>query len=366
MPADLRVPPDDLERFVALTLGAMGADAEVAACVAAHLVRSNLSGHDSHGVLRLPQYVAQAAAGEIHPAARPCLLRDQGAVSVVDARRSFGHFSTMFAMDWALERARTTGLAAAAVRHSTHVGRLGEYTERASDRGMAAMVTAGAAGPGVGGMVLYGGTRRFLAANPWSVGIPVQDAPPVVFDASTSMIAEGKVRVARARGEELPPECIIDAAGSVSRVAADFYAGGALLPLGGTVAGHKGYGFALAAALLGGLAMIDDPDPTMIGVSVREQSDEPGGKVAGVFVLAIDPAFFGDAAGYGAIARGLIDAIRRVPPAPGAEVLVPGEIERRTRDLRTREGIPLPAATVEELLRVADRFNVPPPAAMKE
>ncbi len=353
-----------LRGFVESVCSGMGAAAEVAEEVARHLVRANLSGHDSHGVIRLPQYVAQADSGVLVPSARPTVLHESGAVALIDAGRGFGHFSTRFALDWAMIRARQQGIAAAGVRHSSHIGRLGEYTERAGEAGLISIVTVGAAGPGVGGMILFGGRQRFFGANPWSIGVPAAGRPPMVFDGSTSTVAEGKVRVARARGVPLPPGCIVDRDGQPTTDPEDFYAGGALVPLGGEVAGHKGYGLAMASALISGLAMIDDPDYTLIGASVLQDVGDSRGQIAGVFVAVVDPTAFGDAASYVGMAGETLAAAKRIEPGPGrTEVLVPGEPEVRTREARQREGIALPAATWMELGGVAQRFGLALPGA---
>ncbi|MDP9372691.1 MAG: Ldh family oxidoreductase, partial [Chloroflexota bacterium] len=292
-------PPRSLERFARGVFAALGADRDTAAEVARHLVGANLAGHDSHGVIRVPHYVGLADAGELDPAARPVVAREGVITALIDARRGFGQVSTAFALDWAAGRARERGLAAAAVRGSNHIGRLGEYTERAAALGLIAIVTVGGAGPGIGGVVPHGGRDRFLSTNPWSIGVPAGDRPPLIFDAATSTIAEGKVRVARARGSPLPPGAIVDRHGRPSTDPEDFYAGGALLPLGGAVAGHKGYGLGLAAALLGGLAMIDDPAPPLAGTAgANAPPPETYGRIAGVFLAVIDPAAFGDGAAY--------------------------------------------------------------------
>jgi LDH2 family malate/lactate/ureidoglycolate dehydrogenase len=359
--ANVICPAESLEGFVRQVVRGMGASEEIAAEVARHLVRSNLSGHDSHGVLRMPQYVRQADGGTLVPAARPTIERESPVTALIDAHRSFGHYSTAYALDWAMAHAREHGLAAVAVRHSSHIGRLGEYTERAAEQGLIAMVTVGAGGPGVGGMVLFGGRKRFFGANPWSIGVPGQDRS-MMFDGSTSTVAEGKVRFALAKGTALPPGCIIDRDGNPTTNPADFYAGGALVPLGGELAGHKGYGLAMASALISGLAMIDDPEPTLIGASVLENETDERGQIAGVFLIVVDPGCFGDAGSYRALVQETLDAAKRVPPAPGAsEVLLPGEPEVRTRVQRTRHGIALPESTWEELRAVGQRFGVAMP-----
>ncbi|MBO0683848.1 MAG: Ldh family oxidoreductase [Candidatus Dormibacteraeota bacterium] len=348
-PALRRCRAGELESFARAVLTAMGADREVGEEVARHLVRANLSGHDSHGVLRLSRYVRQMDAGSLVPAARPELVHERGPVAVFDVRRSFGHYATARALEWAMERARTGGLAAAALREPTHIGRLGEYTERAAEAGLVGLVTFGTAGEGVGIVLPHGGAAPALSTNPWSIGVPGAGGRAVVFDAATTVVAEGKVQVAKDAGRQLPAGSIVAGDGSPSRDPGDFYAGGALLPLGGEVAGHKGYGLALTAALLGGLAM-----------SGASSTAPPA---SGVLVLVIDPAWFGDGDAYASLVADTVRAVKRTPPAGGVEeVLVAGEPERRNRELRGREGVELAEGTWEGLREVGERFQVPMPS----
>jgi uncharacterized oxidoreductase len=342
----------------------MGAPEDVGPEVADHLVRSNLSGHDSHGVLRIPQYLGQVDRGELDPGGRPEVVRETEVCALVDAHRGFGHFSTAFAMAWALERAPRHGLASVAIRHSGHIGRVGEYTERALERGLLAMVTVGASGPGVGGMVLFGGTQRFFGANPWSLGAPGTELR-YLFDGSTATIAEGKVRVARAKGAELPRDAVQDREGRPARDAEAFYAGGALMPLGGQTAGHKGYGLAMGSALFGALGMIADPDPTLIGAStVEDRGGDTRGRLAGVWLLVVDPEVFGGRDAYRELVEQNLEAALRVPGAHGEGVQLPGDFELRNRRERA-SGIEVPGSTWEELLAVGERLGVAPPPAQQ-
>jgi uncharacterized oxidoreductase len=354
-------PAVSLERFAAEVLRAVGADADVSREVGRHLVRSNLSGHDSHGVRLLPAYVAQADRGELSPAARPVVLRETEVTVLLDAQRGFGHFSTMQAMEWAMARAPRHGLAAAAVRHSTHIGRLGEYTERAAAAGLVGLVTVGAGGPGVGVMPVYGSGARFFGTNPWSIGVPGVTRP-MVYDGATSVVAAGKVAVAQARGGRLPPDCLLDRDGQPTQDPATLSAGGVMLPLGGAAAGHKGSGLAMASALLGGLGMIDDAEPTMVGAAPSHEATDTRGRIGGVFVQVVDPACFGEPAAYRALVEAHLAAAARMPVTGGhEEVLVPGEPERRSRDRREQDGIAIAAATWAELGQVAARFGIPLP-----
>lgn len=350
-----------LTEFASNIVRATGADDDVAEEVGRHLVRSNLSGHDSHGVHRLQQYVAQVDEAQIVPSARPEVVTDNGATGLIDAHRCFGQYSTAFALDWALDRARRHGMASVAVRHSAHVGRLGEYTERAADHGLVALMTVGAAGKGVGWMPPFGGRDRFVGANPWSISIPGRSRS-FVFDGSMTNIARGKVDVAHARGEQLPPGCIVDRDGRPAREPEAFFADGSLMPLGGEVAGHKGYALGLASALIGGLAMIGDRDATLIGGDLFWDRSESTSFLAGVFLIVIDPAAFGGAADYRSSVDGVLADARATPPASGvAEVQVPGDFEVQNRQRLEVSGITLPEATWNSLETVAARFSVPMP-----
>ena len=350
--------PEPLEAFCRGVIEAMGGAPEVAREVASHLVAANLSGHDSHGAMRLMQYVNQSDAGEIVPSALPEVVHESGAVFLVDAHRGFGHYATAFATDHAVELARELGVAAAAVRHATHIGRLGHYTERAAAQGCVSIVTVGVAGPGIGMVVPFGAAERFLGTNPWSFGVPADGRPPLIFDAATSAVAEGKVRVARSKSAQVPAGAIVDAAGKPSTDPQALYDGGGLLPVGGW-AGHKGYGLSMASALIGGLAMIGDPEPTMAGASNLPSAP---GRTAGVFLCVVDPAHFGDGGAYKEMVAATMNAVKDVRPQDGVErVLVPGEPEVVNRQRRTREGIAIPETTRAELAEIGDRFAVSMP-----
>jgi uncharacterized oxidoreductase len=337
---------EPLRQFVHAVCEAMGAPSEVAEEVAAHLVRASLSGHDAHGVGRLSQYAGEADAGALAPNAVPRVLRETPVAALFDAGHGFGPYSTAVALAWCVERARTGGLAAAAVRGSSDVGRIGDYGERAAEAGMLAMVTAGTAGPGAGTTMLAGGRDRFLGGNPWCLSAPGQERS-LVASGATSTVAEADVLLARARGERLPPDCVYDRYGRPSTDPDDLFAGGGLAPLGGAVAGHVGTGLALASALFGGLALT---------------GERPAEAMGGVFVLVVDPAAFGDAASYHQLVD---DALRTAagtrPGAGRAEVQLPGEPERRQRAERRRAGVLLPDATWTDLAALAARYEVPPP-----
>ncbi|MBO0693903.1 MAG: Ldh family oxidoreductase, partial [Acidimicrobiaceae bacterium] len=249
----MTVLPGPLTEFTQGVLEAVGTPADIADEVARHLVGANLAGHDSHGVQRLPLYVGWVDRGTIDVAARPEIVHEQGACAVFDAHRGFGHYSTKVGLHWAFDRVPEHGVASVAIRHSTHIGRVGEYAEEAVARGFLALATVGSAGPDSGWTPPFGGRGRFLGTNPWALGAPAGQVP-YVYDAATTTVAEGKVLLARERGAELPPGWATDKEGRPTTSPAELYDGGALTPLGDGVAGHKGYGLGLGSALFGALS----------------------------------------------------------------------------------------------------------------
>jgi len=359
----IRYEASALIAYATLLLQRWGCDPDVAGEVARHLVRADMSGQAGHGLLRVPQYFGQIERGELWPSARPRLVRDGGTTLVVDAQRGFGHFAMAFALSLLSERARQHGVACGALRQATHVGRLGEYTERCQESGLVLLASVGMAGTGVGGVAPFGGRERFMGANVWSIGVPGEDVAFVV-DASLASIAVGKVHLARAEGRPLPEGCLADRGGRPSIDPEVYYAGGALLPMGGAVAGHKGYGLSMAAALLGALCMIGDPDPTLAGAPVREGAPAKG-RAAGVFLIAIDPEAFGGASAYRSIVSDCVEAARGVASAPGVErVLVPGERSHAARERCAREGVRIAVPVRDELEAIGRRFGLAMPAPL--
>lgn len=345
-----------LEAFASSLFSALGAPEDIAAEVARHLVLSNLSGHDSHGLLRIPQYVEQAGSGALLPSARAEVVSEGPVTALIDAHRGFGHHACAVALDWCLDRAGSIGLAGAAVRHANHIGRLGDYAERAAASGMVCIVTVGSAGINTGLVAPFGGSDRFLGTNPWAIGVPTAGEAPFLFDAATSTIAEGKNKLAQWKRVQIAEGLVLRADGSPTTDPNDLYPDGTLTPLGGAQGGHKGYGFSLAAALLGGLAMIGDPDPTPAG-TLRD-FDGAGG----CFLIVIDPNLFGDRAEYSAMVARTLGQAKASRPAPGCtEVLHAGEPEQRSRAQRLREGIPIPDDLWTEFEAIAARFGLTTP-----
>ena len=331
---------DHLQRVSRDLFKAAGTPDDIAAAVAEILVGANLAGHDSHGVQFVPMYLDRIEAGDIAPSAHPEIVREADCTLHVDGHKGFGHFMSRQAMEWAIDRARRSSVCCVTFQNSTHIGRLGEYAEQAARAGCVTILTLGWAAAGGSQVVPFGGASGVLGTNPIAVGIPTGDDTPFVIDFATSVIAGGKVIVARSKGTELPPGAIVDKDGRPSTDPADYFDGGFLLPFGG----HKGYALSLFFSLMGGLS----------GAFAAEQN-----AMSGLFMQVYDVAAFTPLDDYQRNVRSTLDGIKATPPAPGyREVLVPGDFEGRSRQQRLAEGIEVPAETYGKLEAWAERLNV--------
>lgn len=335
---------EPLRRLTTAIFQAAGATRENADRVAEALVESNLVGHDSHGVIRIPSYIQAIHQGHIQPAATPTILRETPTAALVSGNWTFGHVAAKFGTEVAVAKARAQGLAAVGIVQCNHIGRLGEYPTMAARQGVIALVTAGGSlASGVRGPAApYGGRGRALGTNPIAVGVPGGDFPPLLLDFATTAVAGGKIMVARARRQPLPPGAILDPEGNPSTDPEDFYRGGVMLPFGG----HKGYALSMVVELLSG---------PLTGADAHAAT----GRTSGTFILAIDAGLFRPLAEFVSVADRVYRQVKETPPAPGfEEVLLPGEPEWRTRARRLAEGIPIEEATWSAIVQVARDLGI--------
>lgn len=330
---------DYLRRLALALLAAGGTPPRAAEIVADHLVSSNLAGHDSHGVRLLRMYLGYIKEGRIQPAAEPVVIRETASSALVDGMRTFGQVTARRAAEVAIEKASQQGVAAVGAVHCNHIGRLGDYTTLAASRGVVMLVTCG--GPG-GATAPFGGRQPKMDTNPISIGGPTGEQPPFLLDFATSVIAFGKLDIARQTGKPVPPGSLIDKDGNPTTDPNAFEGGGALL----TAAGHKGYALAVASAM-------------MAGPLVGARRHPSGYRYPYTcFMLAVDSGLFQPRADFARDFDELLADLRATPPAPGFdEVLSPGEPEARTRARRLRGGVPIPEeiwATLEDLAREWD------------
>jgi hydroxycarboxylate dehydrogenase B len=305
---------------------AAGAPDDVATIVAESLVEADLTGHDSHGVIRIVEYLNQIRAGHLDPKAKPEVVRETLTTLLVDGHWTFGQVTAQWTMNQLIAKAAQYDLGAGGIYRCGHIGRVGGYTAMAAARGFLSMafVNGGGTRPRV---APFGGIRPVFGTNPLAAAVPGEGQAPIVLDFSTAVVASGKIRIAREKGEELPEGWILNREGQPSRRPQDYYDGGMLLPM----AGYKGYALGLLAEVLGGLV-------TGAGTPILPKSGYQVGN--GVFFIALSIAAFRPLAEFAREVGELSETLKATPPlAEGGEVLLPGEPEQRMKARRLADGI---------------------------
>jgi uncharacterized oxidoreductase len=344
------LPAPELTGFAADLLAAAGVPRDEASIVATSLVGANLRGHDSHGVMRLPQYAGFLQRGEYRPGVELTVEHETPAAVVCDGQWGLGPVQAHRLLDRLVPKARTQGVAVATARNCGHIGRLGEYAERAAELGLLLLATANNGGA-VQRVAPPGGLEPRLSTNPLCAGVPTADpAAPIVVDFGTSVVAEGKVRDYHISGRRVPEGWLLDHRGRPTTAASVLYEPplGTILPLGGSQS-YKGFGLGLildlwAGALSGG------------GCSQTRHRGPAGNHV---FFLAIDPASLSGSEYVRAQAAELADWVRATPRVDGVtDILLPGDPERRALHRRTRDGIELDDAHWAKLVDLAGRLGV--------
>jgi uncharacterized oxidoreductase len=341
-----RFTAEQLHTIAGKLLQGAGVDPAEAATIASELVDANLVGHDSHGVMRVLQYVDSIERGFIRPGGAFEIVQETPSLLIVDGHFNFGQVTAGKALRLGMEKARSGGTATVMLRNCNHIGRLGSYTQHAAGDGFACLMGVNAPGPG--GVAPYGGKERRLGTNPISLAAPGHEAP-LVLDMTTSAVAEGKIRVAFQKGEPVPEGWIIDADGRPTTDPAALYANppGALLPLGGLL-GFKGFGMAVMLDVFCGI---------LSGSGVC-RTDLPAG-ANGVWIYLLDIRQFLPEEQYQALIERYVATLKATPKLPGVdEILLPGEIENRRRQERLRDGIPIPEKTWELLQALAAKLGV--------
>jgi len=342
------LPPEHLKALSTRLFVALGATADEARVVAEHLVNSNLAGHDSHGVLRIPQYAKMIEEKRIVPGAPIEVERDTPTMTVLNGHWGFGQFIAKRAFDIAMGKARNSAISCVAAHNCNHVGRVGEYTEMVAAQGMIGIAMVNNHG---GGQVMcpHGGTAKRLSPNPISVAFPTGASDPILLDITSSVVAEGKLRVKRNRGEKIPLGWVTDAQGRPTTDPNDFYKDppGAILPFGG-MAAHKGFGLAFVIDVLCG---------TLSGAGCsRPGVPHPAN---GLFGIVIDIQKFLPLTDFRRQVDALIQHVKSSPLAPGfTEILVPGEPEHRERQKRMAEGIFVEDETWRQITEVATKVGL--------
>ncbi len=335
--------PVPLADYTSRIFQAAGVPKMTADLVGQSLVAANLAGHDSHGVIRIMQYLRQIDEGELRPQATPEIERETAVMALLNGHRCFGQLGAKVAIETGINKARENAVATVGLKHSGHVGRLGEWVGLAAEAGLIALAYANG-GRSSGLVAPFGGAERRMGTNPIAVAIPLENRAPLLLDFATSAVAEGKVRVALNSGKPIPEGWALDKTGAPTMNPADLYDGGMLLP----AAGHKGYSLALLSDFLGGI-LTGAGGPGLPGSILGN----------GVLFVALNIEAFRPLADFFADGTHITDRIKATKPASGFdEVLLPGEPEARSAQARQEDGIPLDEITWSQIVEVARKLSV--------
>lgn len=346
--ADIQVLPADLNAFVRTIWRSAGSSEREAGLIADHLVMSNLSGHDSHGVGMIPRYVRALHEGSLRLNGHAQIVRDAGALLTLEGGRGFGQVLASEAMDHGIERTRKLGIAAVALRNAHHIGRIGHWAEQCAQQGLVSFHFVNVAG--FAQVAPYGGLGGRFGTNPFCAAFPLKGREPLVLDFATSSIAVNKTRVAYNKGVEVPPDCLMDHEGRPTRDPRVMHEA----PFGSlkTFGGHKGSGMAAMCELFAGALSG--------GFTTHESTRVKDSAIINCMLsVMIDPAAL-DAGDAQAEAEAFIAWIKETPTLPGHdEILMPGEPERRIRAERTATGIPIDDTTWKQIIAAAQAVGVP-------
>ncbi len=330
------LPHTTLTRLIRDIFAAAGTPDDIAQYVAESLVTTNLTGHDSHGIIRVKGYVVQIQNGSIRPEALPVIERQFGAIAVLNGQWGFGQVTAREGAGLAREIAAQQGIGCVALSDTNHIGRLGEYAEMIARAGMVGIVmTSGTMS--LPSVTPYGGAEPLFGTNPMAWGVPLgASQPPLLLDFATAAVANGKVKVALDKGEPFPEGMLLDKDGFATTNPADFYGGGMLLPFGT----YKGYGLNLMMEIV----------PVLLSgfVPIMLAGFKPGNPT---LIFALNVEAFTSPQRFEREAVALLQRVKQVKPAAGYdEVLLPGEKESRIMTERLANGIPLPEKTWADLV----------------
>ena len=349
----VRLHGEDLRALGTAMLNAVGVADEEAELVSDHLVESGLLGHDTHSVLRLPQYVNMVRDGIVNPSGQLRTLDNSDFGARLSGSWNFGPVTATRAMERALNKVDGSGaMAVVTVRDCNHIARLGRFVTQAARRNCIALMVANGHGGDLA-VAPFGGIARRLPTNPLCIGIPTGLDWPIVLDMTTSMTSGGDLRLLRNLGELAPVGSIIDADGMPTTDVERYYGPppGAAMPLGMPTGGHKGFGLSVLVDILAG---------ALSGAECSKEHTQRSGNALFIAVLRIEA--FRSLEPFFAEVQDLIRRIKDCPPVQGVcEILLPGENAHRHYVERVERGLDVDEVAWQQIVELAGLLGVATP-----
>ena len=317
--------------------------------VTENLIQANLTGHDSHGIGMLPKYSEAFVEGGLTANAHVKTTLDGGAMLRLDGQAGFGQVIGHEAMEMGIARAKQFGSCIVALGNSHHLCRIGAWAEMAIEANLISVHFTNVISRPI--VAPFGGGDARFGTNPFTVGIPVPGGEPILLDFATSVMAQGKARVAYNKGEQMPAGRLIDNHGkpTTDPKYAVVDPTGAIVTFGE----HKGFGLAVVCELLGGALAA--------GMACHEPYTGKKRVLNGMLTILFDPTKLSEDALFGDEMKGFIDWVKASPAQPGFDhVRLAGEPEREMRAKRLAEGIPVDETSWSDILKAAERLKVDP------
>ena len=325
----LTLTPADAEALATRALMACGTSLGNAQSTARALVAADVDGQSGHGLSRLRSYAAQVKAGKIDGRAVPAVARTRTGTIQVDAKGGFAYPALDLAIDALPPLALETGVAAAGIASSHHIGQAGRTVERLAACGLIGLVVSNTPAA----MALPGGIRPMIGTNPLAFAAPLPGRPPLVIDLALSRVARAKIVAAREAGASIPSDWATDSEGEPTTDPTAALAG-ALAPIGGS----KGAALALMVEILcGALA------GGHYGWEASSFLDAQGGSPAvGQMLVVFDPNAFGGGAGFTTRMEGLLATFAADPT-----LRLPGDRRLAARERARLQGISISPELLE-------------------
>lgn len=345
-PTGFKVNHKKLEQYVRALFQGAGVDEEQAAVIARHLVLANLRGIDSHGVSRVDIYTKRLDYGLERKKTAVRAVKETASSMLIDGDNGMGIVLASKGIEIAVEKAKETGLTVVGIKNSGHCGMLADYTQYAARHQCLALATTNAPS----NMAPWGGKQGFFGTNPFSYGVPAGEEQDIIFDMATSVVARGKITLARKNNEQIPFGWAITKEGKPT-TDPDEALDGLVLPVGGP----KGYGLAFLVDVLSGLFTGAAFGP-YIG-SLYKDLDR--NQRIGQFFFVMRADLFEPLEEFKRRIDQMIREIRQIPLAEGFEkIYMPGELEHEKAEERRMNGIPLNGSVLQELDAVGKRYGI--------
>jgi LDH2 family malate/lactate/ureidoglycolate dehydrogenase len=354
-----QVSPKELKALTTAIFSKMGcslSDAELASDV---LQSADLRGIDSHGVARLSGYVRLWNANRINAKAQPSIVHETNTTATLDGDGGLGLTNAAKAMDIAIQKAKEHGSGWVAIQNSNHFGIAGYHAMKALEHDMIGMALTNAS-PLVAPTF---SKERLLGTNPICYAIPAGKCEPVVIDMATSAAANGKLEIAKRKGDQIPTGWLQNKAGQDTNNPEDLKGGGSLLTLGSTkeMGSHKGYGLSAFVDIFSGVLSGANYGPWVPPfVSFLPLALDMPGKGIGHFVGAMRVDGFRPIDDFKNNMDQWINRFKASDTIEGQnEVIIPGEPEARMYTKRKNEGIPLIDPVFLDLKSICKEMDIP-------